>query len=295
MLKKLFYIPLFICSCSGLAFSQESLLIGAGDKLHVIVFDTPEMEQHPQVTDAGTIPLIMLGDVKVSGLTPAQASTTIQDALIQKQVMLHPHVAVTIEDNESGEVYVMGQVKDPGSYEIQTSTPIIKILALAGGLTDLGDRHIMIERKGQESQRVSYFLSNNSNKAFDENVLVHPGDTVLVPKVPIVYVIGDVARPGGYPMTTNDSQMSALQAIALAGFTNKTAIGTKTKLVRKNESGAPQEFPLNLASIQKGTIPDMDLKPDDIIFVPFSWMKNVAISSSSIAATAGGAAVYVAH
>jgi polysaccharide export outer membrane protein len=271
--------------------AQESLLIGPGDKLHIRVFDTPDMDQHPQVTDAGTVPLMLLGDVKVVGLTPAQAAITIQDALVQKQMMLHPHVSVTIEDNESGEVYILGQVKDAGSYEISTPMPILKILALAGGLGDLADRHVTVEHHNDPTQKQVYFLSNDSNQALEDSLLVYPGDTVIVPKAGIVYVLGDVAKPGGYPIANNDSKLTIMQALSMAGSANKTAVITRAKLIRDTPTGE-QDVPIKLAAIQGGKEPDITLQPGDKLYIPFSWMRNLMLSGSNIAASATSAAIY---
>lgn len=289
---KLLHLSFILLVSGVICFAQkESLLIGSGDKLHVQVFDTPEMEQHPRVTDAGTIPLMMIGDIKVSGLTPAQAAASIEDALVQKGIMLHPQVAVTIDDNESGEVYIMGQVKEPGSYEIATPMPILKILALAGGLTDVADRHVTVEHHKDPDQKQVYFLSNDAEHALEDNLTVYPGDTVLVPKAGIVYVLGDVAKPGGYPINTNDSKLTVLQALSMAGSPAKTALLGKAKLIRLT-AGGEQDIPLKLAAMQEGKQPDITLQPDDKLFIPYSWMKNLVVNGSSIAASATSAAIY---
>jgi polysaccharide export outer membrane protein len=270
---------------------NESLLIGRGDQLHIQVFDTPEMEQHPRVTDSGTVPLLFVGDVKVAGMTPGDAAREVEEALKTKQLMLHPQVAVTVEQYATQNVYVMGQVTNPGAYPISTPMSVVSVLALAGGLADPADRHITIERHSDPAQKVSYFLSNNSEVALSSDVLVYPGDTALVPKAGVVYVLGDVGRPGGYPMTTNDSQMTVLQALAMAGSANKTSILGKARLVRKTPQGA-QEVPLQLAQIQQGKRPDIQMQPDDVLFLPFSWMKNVAVNAQGIAASATSAVIY---
>ena len=67
--------------------------------------------------------------------------------------------------------------------------------------------------------------------------MVYPGDTVVVPRVAVVYVLGDVLKPGGYPMITNNSKMTVLQAIALAGYANHTAAVGNSKLVGKHRPG----------------------------------------------------------
>ena len=127
---------------------NESLLIGPGDLLHLQVYDTPEMEQRARVTDAGNIPFSFLGSVSVSGLTPEQAAEQIEHRLMAAGVMLHPQVTVRVEAYATQNASVMGQVQKPGIYEIDTGRKVVEVLAMAGGLTDLADRHITIQRFG---------------------------------------------------------------------------------------------------------------------------------------------------
>ena len=289
---RVFYtIGLALSFCLALAAQTESLLIGPGDVLKVDVFDTPEMEQHPKVTDAGTVPLLLVGNLHVSGLTPGEAARSIEAALKEKNFMVHPQVTVTVTEYATQNVYVIGEVHTPGSFQSSTPISLLKALAKAGGLTDLADRHITIELHGDPTQKKVYFFSNESNVAIDNDVTIYPGDIVVVPKVGIVYVLGDVGRPGGYPLATNDSGMTVLQALSMAGSPNKTSILKRTKLVRRTPNG-PIEIPIEIASIENGNAPDVQLKPNDIIFVPFSYMKNLVLGSSSIAASAASALIY---
>jgi polysaccharide export outer membrane protein len=284
-----------LAAVTSSCFAQsESLLIGPGDLIFVKVFDTPEMTQQVRVTDAGTAPLAFIGELKLVGQTPAEASKIIQAALVQKQLMRHPQVTVLIEDYATQTVSVMGQVRNPGVFPIATPQPILKVLSQAGGLTDMADRNIAIERHNDPSQKVRYYLANNADKALSEGVTVYPGDTVLVPRAGIVYVLGDVAHPGGYPITTNDSILTVLQAITLAGSPNKTAYESSVRLIRKTPNGQ-QDLPIRLSAIEKGKQVDLILQPDDVLYIPFSWAKNMAVSASAIVSSTSSAAIYAAH
>jgi polysaccharide biosynthesis/export protein len=282
----------FLCSAASLPAQNESLLIGPGDLLHLQVYDTPEMEQHARVTDAGTIPFSFLGSVKVFGLTPEQAGEQIEHRLVAAGIMLHPEVTVRVEAYATQNASVMGQVQKPGIYEIDTGRKVVEVLALAGGLTDLADRHITIQRFGPAQKKVEYYYSNTAKAALDDDPMVYPGDTVIVPKAAVVYVLGDVSKPGGYPISTNNSKMTALQAIALAGYANHTAAVGKSRLVRETGNGV-QEINLEVSAIQKGKKPDVALLPDDVIYIPFSFMRNVGINGQGILASVSSAAIYI--
>jgi polysaccharide export outer membrane protein len=274
--------------------TSESLLIGPGDLVSISVFDTPEMNQDIRVSDAGTVRLQLVGDLNIGGQTPAAAAKTIEDALISHQIMKAPQVSVHIKDYITQDVSILGEVKNPGPYQITTPQTVLRVLALAGGLADDADRKITIARHGDPNQKITYYLANNADLAMQAAVMIDPGDTVIVPRAPVVYIMGDVARPGGYSIATNDSKLSMLQLVAMAGSTNKTA-KTGLKLIRKDADGQQKEIPVQLSAIQKGKQPDIFLQQGDIVYVPFSWMRNAAMTSSGIAASTSSAMIYVLH
>ncbi len=280
----------FTTVCHG---QQESLLIGPGDLLQVNVMDTPEMEQQVRVADDGSVPLAYLGGVHVGGETPAAAAVTIEQALVEKKVMHRPQVTVRMMEMGTQDVSVLGQVRTPGTYSITTPQTILKVLSLAGGLTDTADRTITIKRN-KTGEQLKYFVSNNAGQALSDVVMVHPGDTVLIARVPMVYVMGDVSRPGEYAIATNDARVSLLQVIAMAGSANHTSKQSQVRLIRTTAQGQI-EMPVRLDRMEKGKEAPLMLQADDIVYVPFSWIKNAAMSSASIAASTAGAAVYVVH
>lgn len=291
-MKKVMFVFLMSLPLAAFAQSGESLRIGPGDQIHVTVVDSPELDQRPRVTDAGEVPLIGVGAVKVAGLTPAEAATAVHDKLIAAHYLNHPEVAVVVEQYATQTVSVLGQVRASGAYPIGTARPVVDVLALAGGLNEVADRNIMIERRGDPDHPVHYNLANDGAVALRTSVLVYPGDTVMVPKAGIVYVLGDVNRPGGIVMDNNSSELTLLQALARAGGVARTAKQGHAKLLRKDATGY-HETELSLGEIQKGKQQDIALAPGDVLYVPFSYAKNVAVSGSAgILSSLSSAAVY---
>lgn len=272
----------------------ESLTINPGDLLHISVFGEPELEQRGRVNDSGVISLSMIGPVKVAGMTPYDAARALGEKYTAGDYLKNPQVSVLVEEYATENVSVLGQINKPGGIPLVTPRSILDVIAMAGGLTQVADRHVTVQRKDSTSDRVTVYIPNDSTTALNQTVvLVYPGDTVIVPKAPIVYVLGDVAHPGGYPME-NDSQMTVLQSIATAGGAAKTASEGKVRLIRRTGDG-PNGFTeqhLSLKEMEKGKIADMQLEPNDIIYVPFSWGKNVVIGGSSILASATTAVIY---
>ena len=142
---------------------------------------------------------------------------------MDKKVMRQPQVTVRMMELATQDVSVLGQVHTPGTYSITTPQTILKVLSLAGGLSDTADRNVSVKRN-KSGEQLKYYVSNNAEQALSDVVMVYPGDTVLVARAPMVYVMGDVNRPGGYAIATNDARVSVLQVIAMAGSANKTSM-----------------------------------------------------------------------
>ena len=272
--------------------TTETLLIGPGDVLHIQVLDTPELEQHPRVTDAGVIPLIGVGSAKVAGLTPQEAAAEVRQLLISSHYMNHPDVTVTIESYTSQTVSVLGQVTNPGTYSIATPRSVMSVISLAGGLTNSANYTITIQHHGGTGKPTKYTLSNDPDVAIANDVKVMPGDTVIVPRAGIAYVLGDVGRPGGFVMQNTHSQLTIMQAVALAGGTLSSAVPSHAKLIRRSPDSGYQQIPVNFSAIQKGKAPDLQLNADDVVYIPYSYLRNMATSASGIVSSVSSASIY---
>jgi polysaccharide export outer membrane protein len=271
----------------------NSLLISPGDEIRISVLDLPELEQSPRVTDTGDVPVQGVGNVHVAGMTPSEAAAAIRESYMKAKFLKHPEVSVIVEEYATQNVTLIGEFRTPGAYPISTPRPILDVIALGGGLSDTADRDIVVERHGDKSNPIHYNVNNNADQAIKAQVMVNPGDTVVVAKAGIVYVLGDVGRPGGFTMSNNESQMTLLEALSLAGGPDKTAKLGHARLIRKADHTETQ---ISLGDIQKGKRPDFAMAPGDILFVPFSYTKNLIITSSAgIAGAAGAAAIYSTH
>ena len=268
---------------------RESLLIGRGDLLHITIFREPDLEQRVRVKDSGEIDLALTGTVQVAGLTPSEAARAIAHQYVSGHYLNHPQVSVLVEEYATQGVSVLGQVKKPGAFSMPTPRNLLDVLALAGGLTEIADRHITVQR-ANGSEAIHVFLPNNAPGNPLAGVMVNPGDTVLVPKAGVVYVLGDVSHPGGYVMQ-DDAKMTVLQALAMAAGANKTAKEDATRLIRK-VNGNYQDRIVPLKDIEQGKQPDMQLEADDVLYVPFSMAKHMVLATSGIVSSTSAAAIY---
>jgi polysaccharide export outer membrane protein len=292
------------------AHGQESLLIGPGDQISITVYDAAELDQHVRVSDSGDIALIIGGTVKVAGLTPAQAASVISAYMVNAHYLVNPRIAVSVDSYATQLVSVLGDVKNPGAYPIVTGRNISDILALAGGLMPDADRTVVVQRHST-GEMLTFYTANQplttpdssapgttragATQLLSREVLVYPGDTVRVAHAELVYVLGDVGKPGGFPIVNNDANLTALQLVSLAGGTNHTAVPSHARLIRKLPDGKFEDIHLPLSAMQKGHEADRPLQAGDIIYVPFSYLRNAFLGAAGIAGATGGAAIYVTH
>jgi len=133
-------------------------------------------------------------------------------------------------------------------------------------------------------------ISKDPAEMAANNVDLQPGDTVVVPKAGIVYVLGEVTRPGGYVLNSTGG-IAVLQVVAAAGAPTHVASPGKTRLLRRTETGF-QKQGANLKKLLRGQVRDVAVHDQDIVFIPTSGVKS-ALNASALVATAGAAAIYL--
>jgi polysaccharide export outer membrane protein len=136
-------------------------------------------------------------------------------------------------------------------------------------------------------------LPRNLADELQDNIEIYPGDTITVPRAPIIYVVGDVGHPTG--LLVDNGSLTVLQALALAGGTNRTAKMGGTRIIRKGPNGMI-ETRVPLKKMLEAKVPDITLQADDILFVPLSGARVAAARSFDAAVSAAtGLAVIAAH
>jgi polysaccharide export outer membrane protein len=247
--------------------------VGPGDLLDIVVFDTPELSGHVRVTQDGFANLPVLGRIDLNGLTADQAARRLEDDLRNRNLLLEPHVTVFIIEYASQGATVSGEVRQPGVYPTLGKRRMLDMIAIAGGLSPTAGKAVTIIRRDDPTHPQTIALQANPAHLGDqENPQIQPGDTVVVAKAGVVYILGDVGKPGGF-LVDNNERLSTAQALSLAGGANRTASLSKTRLIRKVEGGR-EEFMIDLAKLLKGEQADLKLNDGDIIWVPSSQLKT---------------------
>jgi polysaccharide export outer membrane protein len=266
----------------------SALVIGPGDELEVAVYGAPDLSGHPRVSADGNISMPLIGSVRIAGLSSSEAAGAIEAQLRQGKIVNDPQVSVYVKEYTSSGISVAGEVTKPGFYSAVGPHRLFDVLQAAGGPTDRAATKVVISHRDQKDV-TTLSLSKNPAEMAASNVELRPGDTVVVPKAGIVYVLGEVTRPGGYVLNSTGG-ITVLQVVAVAGGPTHVASAGKTRLLRRTENGF-QEQQIDLKKLLRGKVPDVSVRDEDILFVPTSGIKT-ALNASTLVATMGSAAIY---
>ncbi len=250
-----------------------AIQIGAGDLINVIVFDTPELSTSVRINQNGEANLPVLGAVQLAGLNANDGSRVLEQAYKSRGLLLDPHVTIFVSEYASQGASILGEVRAPGVYPTLGSRRLMDMLSLAGGVAPTAGKVASIIHQGDPSHPVQIALQPTPAAMHaQENPVIQPGDTIVIAKSGVVYVIGDVLRPGGI-LVDNNERLSLIEALSLAGGMNKTAALSKTKIVRKLPTGR-EEVDLDLKHVLYGKQADVMISDGDIVFVPSSVGKT---------------------
>lgn len=162
--------------------------IGVGDVIEISVWKSPELSVSVPVRPDGRVSVPLLGDIQAAGLTPLALKE--QLAADFKKYVTAPEVSVVIKEINSRKVFVTGEVKTPGAFDLQPRAKLMQILAMAGGLTPYSKGKVIVLRDSRESKD----KGGNPEKRFEielktiisgkrpqDNIILQPGDTLVFP------------------------------------------------------------------------------------------------------------------
>jgi polysaccharide export outer membrane protein len=248
--------------------------ISSGDFVDVSEFHTPEFHSAVRVSPAGAVVLPMIHAVQIGGMSEQDAAHAIEAALVAQGMLLHPQVSVLVTAYAGQDVSVLGEVVHPGVYPYTLHHRLLDLLSAASGLAPSAGRLVNIfHRDDAKTPHPVVLDPSGTNTAADNNPELMPGDTVQVSRAGLVYVVGDVQRPGGFAVDPAQG-LTVVQALSLAwGPTQNAAMG-KALLIREQKGGRTLTS-LNLKRMLHGEEPDQPVHDRDILFVPDSTAKNL--------------------
>jgi polysaccharide biosynthesis/export protein len=269
---------------------NSTYVLGPGDQVSVRALHAAEMSDKPaRLDEDGYIRLPLVGRIKAGGLTVEQLSGKIRERL--DPIIRDPEVSIDLMELKSHPVSVLGAVKTPGVYQIQGKKRLLEVLSAAGGVDQEAGDSIRITRNrsvgpiplpsARESAEFSVAEINLAElleaKRPESNIIIFPQDVISVPRAKLVYVIGEVRKSGGFVLRERES-ISVLQALSMAEGLTVTAGSKNAKILRPVENAAnKQEIAVNVKDILGGKAPDLELRPNDVLFIPNSASKNATL------------------
>jgi polysaccharide biosynthesis/export protein len=260
--------------------ANSNIKLGVGDLIEISVFGVPDLSTKVRISGSGDVYLPLIDYVHVAALTTDEAQELIQKRLEDGGFVRGPHVSIFVDESASQAITLVGEVVRPGAYPAIGERRLFDLISAAGGLTDKAGRNVTIEHQGSPGQKVELLLAANMAEDTQDNVDVFPGDTIIVSRAGIVYVVGDVNRPSGFRI--EDNTLTVLKALALVGGGTRTSALSKTRILREGPNGT-QEIPVNLKKILYAKAPDMALVKGDVLFVPGSAAKTAAYRGAEAA------------
>jgi polysaccharide export outer membrane protein len=252
-------------AAANLKTDPSDYLLGAGDLLQVTVFESEELDCQVRVSSRGHVTLPLLGQVEVKGLSAREAEIHIEN-LYRERYLKDPHVSVFVEAHVSQRVTLLGQFKNPGTYDYPTKMRLMDVMALGGGLSEQAGRTAQVRRPPDADGEGGGTFLVDLDKMIREgkaelNIEINGGDVIFVPEAGMFFVDGAVRKPGAYHITR---RTGLSEALSLAGGMAPYADPEKVILIRHLGNGERQVLELDIQDIEVQQTPVADR---DVILV----------------------------
>jgi len=268
-------------------------VLGPDDVVSIQGIGAEEFNAKPmRIGTDGEVHLPIGGTIQASGLTVQAFEKEVSQRL--SEFYRHPDFVVNVVEVHSQPVSVIGAVRNPGIYQAQGRKTLVELLAMAGGVRDDAGYLITVKRRSEcpftlpnavmdettHTSSTTIVLNTVGNSAaLSQDIPVCGNDLISVPVADLVYVVGEVHKAGGFVLKQND-RITALTALSMAEGGAHTAALQNARILRK-QKGSTQvtQVPVDLKQIIAGKKDDVYLQPDDVLVIPNSLSKNVAIRS----------------
>ncbi|HEY4087017.1 MAG TPA: polysaccharide biosynthesis/export family protein [Bryobacteraceae bacterium] len=300
-----------ICCCAALAAwaaeAPPSYKLGAGDEVTIWALGVEEIGTHPFRIDlSGNVDVPLAGTIHAAGLTVDQLHAELVKQLHTQ--LKDPQVTVSVTELRSQPVSVMGEVNKPGEFQLQGEKTLLEVLSLAEGVKADAGNKVRISRQVDQGQLPvpgaaldpsgHFYVAEAGlrdaldNKSAVSGLIMRPHDVISVEPGQTIYVMGDVNKQGAYAVGQRE-QISALQAMSLAGGPLPTAKLSKARILREKPDGTRTDIPLDMDKVLNGKAENVRLEAGDFLYIPDSRTKNVALKAAQAALSIGtGVAIF---
>ncbi len=234
-------------------------VLGAGDTIRISVYQNPDLTLETRVNDGGSISYPLLGDVKLGGLSVSAAEKKLASGLRDGNFLKQPQVSILVMQVRANQVSVLGQVNRPGRYPLEAGTTrLSEVLAQAGGIIAVAGSDIVVvsgKRDGKAFRKEIDFPQVFAASGTVDDFPLENGDAIWVDRAPMVYIYGEVQRPGPLRL---ERDMSILQALASAGGLTLRGTERGVRVNRRDAAGQVQVLQPGLND---------KLQPNDIVYI----------------------------
>ena len=270
--KYFFPLIFFIFLLPLNTFSQGDYLLGPEDMIEITVWGHEDLKRTVPVSLEGTITFPMIGEVRASGSSAQQLEKMLAKKL-GEGYLNKPQITVMVKEYKSQKVFIMGEVKNPGTYPVTKENNLLFALSQAGGFTkDAGEEVVIIRPQDPSQQKLltleeaavakGTILRVNLKDALagdrKNNISVRDGDSIIVPKMPFFFVMGEVQKPGQFNL---ERGTTVLMGISIGGGLTPKSAPNRTRIVREVD-GKKTEIRVGLEDL---------VQPGDTIIVPESF------------------------
>lgn len=277
-------------------------LLGPGDQIVIQALDVPDISEKPQRLDPnGDIKLPMIGLVHAAGMTVQQLEAEFMKRL--KRYLEEPDVSITVTEFHSQPVSIIGAVRTSGVHQLGGRKTLIEVLSMAGGVSDDAGPTVRITRRLDWGRIPLADATSDATGGFttaeidlrslleaknpEKNIVIRPYDVISVPRAEMVYVVGEVARPGPLMLTRGHS-ITVLEAMSSSGGALRTAAPDRARILRRIPGDEKRaELTIDLRKIMQGKTNDLSLSAGDILVLPDGSGKRVTARAIEAAIQAG--------
>ena len=269
--------PAFVLACLALAClaapaaaqTSADYIVGPQDVLLITSYDQADLSGKFTIEADGTFTYPLIGRFKAGGLTLRQVEAGLKKRLVDEGYFRNPQVTVAVDTYKSQKVFIVGEVRAPGTYTLSGNMSLVEALARAGSTLPTASGEAVIVHAGDNASGptlpvkdeddpnvVRVDLRQLQDGVASQNPTLRDGDTVFVPHAESVYVSGQVKNPGAYPLL-QPRTTTVLQALSLAGGVTDRGSTNRVQIIRIVD-GSKKEI--------NAKLPDL-VKPGDTIVV----------------------------
>ncbi|MBC8439150.1 MAG: SLBB domain-containing protein [Deltaproteobacteria bacterium] len=250
----LFFLPLIL--------TAQEYTVGEGDVLDINVYENTDLSTTVRVSSNSTIRVPLLGELSIKDLTVSQVSAKIEN-LLADGYLVNPQVDVFIAEHRSKKATILGQVRNPGQFEVRGKITFLEFISKAGGLTEDAGSTATIKRineSGIDNDQIVIDLEKLIKKGDTSlNLTIQGNDSIYISKAKTYYVSGEVKKPDSYKY---EHELTVIKAITMAGGFSKIAAKNKVRIIRIVNGNKTVYENVNM---------DEPIFPDDVLVVPESF------------------------